>query len=63
MAFNAMGGGFYAGIFYPETSPLYNPGTGSLTYGACFAPIGKGALYKGFLFETAELRQDYYLYA
>lgn len=57
-------GGFYAGIFYPTNSPLYQPTGGEdLVYGACFAPIGQGASYRGFLFQTAELRKDFYLYA
>ena len=57
-------GGFYAGVFYPVNSPLYQPTGGEdLMYGACFAPVGQGVSYRGFLFQTAELREDYYLYA
>lgn len=62
MSFNI--GGFYAGVFYPTISPLYQPPGGEdLIYGACFALEGQGSLYRGFLYETAELREDYYLYS
>ena len=55
--------GFYAGIFYPANSPLYDPSGGELIYGGCFAAAGQGTAYRGFLFQTTELRADYYLYA
>lgn len=56
-------GGFYAGIFYPAASPLYDPSGKGYEYGSCFASIGQSALYRGFLFQTTVLREDYYLYA
>lgn len=58
--------GFYAGTFYSVNSPLYDPpesGDEDFIYSVCFAPIGQSSLYRGFLFQTAELREDYYLYA
>lgn len=58
--------GFYAGVFYSVGSPLYKPSDSddeTLIYGVCFVPIGQGSSYRGFLFQTAELREDYYLYA
>lgn len=60
----SMAYGFYWGVFYPVHSPPYNPGGDDPTnIGSCFAPVGQPEDYKGFLFNTAELRSDYILYA
>lgn len=60
----SMAYGFYWGVFYPVHSPPYDPGGDETTnIGSCFAPIGQPGDYKGFLFNTAELRSDYILYA
>lgn len=56
--------GFYQGVFYPLDSPLYDPGEDvPVTDGVCFAPIGQSENYHGFLYQTAELRANYILYA
>ena len=57
-------GGFYYGVFYPNNSPLYNP-TDDSEYidGDCFSTIGQPANYRGFLYQTATLLADSYLYA
>lgn len=54
-------GGFYYGVFYPSGSPLYDP-TGTID-GDCFAPVGQPENYRGFLYQTATLLADNYLYA
>lgn len=60
----SMAYGFYWGVFYPVHSPPYDPGGDDPTViGSCFAPVGQPEDYKGFLFNTAELRSDYILYA
>lgn len=60
----SMAYGFYWGVFYPVRSPPYDPGGDEPTNtGSCFAPVGQPEDYKGFLFNTAELRSDYILYA
>ncbi len=60
----SMTGGFYAGVFYPPCSPLYEPsGDHPLIYSDCFAPAGQSENYRGFLFLTTEMREDYYLYS
>ena len=58
--------GFYWGVFYPVHSPPYEPpggGDDPAVAGNCFAPAGQPEDYKRFLFDTAELRSDYILYA
>lgn len=62
MTFASMSG-FYAGVFYPAGSPLYDPSEDRFVYDSCFAAPGQTSLYHGLLFQTAELREDYYLYA
>ena len=62
----SMAYGFYWGVFYPQFSPPYEPPGGGdepVVAGSCFAPAGQPEDYKGFLFDTAELRSDYILYA
>ena len=62
----SMAYGFYWGVFYPVHSPPYEPpggGDDPAVAGSCFAPVGQPEDYKGFLFNTAELRSDYILYA
>lgn len=62
----SMAYGFYWGVFYPVHSPPYEPPGGGddlVITGSCFAPVGQPEDYKGFLFNTAELRSDYILYA
>lgn len=54
--------GFYQGVFYPGDSPLYDPHEEPTVDGACFAPVGQPENYRGFLYTTAELREDYYLH-
>lgn len=58
-------GGFYFGVFYPCDSPLYDPtgSSGEIIYGSCFAPVGQPEKYRGFLYQTAVLLADNYLYA
>ena len=58
-------GGFYSGVFYPSDSPLYDPTGGGSEYinGTCFAPVGQPDNYRGFLYQTATLLADSYLYA
>lgn len=58
--------GFYSGVFYPSDSPLYDPtGSGDIEIiaGDCFAPVGQPENYRGFLYQTATLLADSYLYA
>ena len=62
----SMAYGFYWGVFYPVHSPPYEPpggGDDPAVAGNCFAPAGQPEDYKGSLFDTAELRSDYILYA
>lgn len=62
----ATAAGFYAGVFYSTGSPLYDPpefDDPDIVYDVCFAPAVDGVEYRGFLFQTAELRADYYLFA
>lgn len=62
----SMAYGFYWGVFYPQFSPPYEPPGGGdkpVVSGSCFAPVGQPEDYKGFLYQTAELRSDYILYA
>lgn len=57
-------GGFYSGVFYPSDSPLYDPSGGGVTIdGDCFATVGQPENYRGFLYQTATLLADSYLYA
>lgn len=58
-------GGFYSGVFYTSDSPLYDPDGGGSTVinGDCFAPVGQPDNYRGFLYQTATLLADSYLYA
>ncbi len=57
-------GGFYSGVFYPSDSPLYDPtGSGEYQNGDCFATVGQPENYRGFLYQTATLLADSYLYA
>lgn len=61
----SMAYGFYWGIFYPYCSPPYKPpdGDDETVKGSCFASVGQPENYEGFLYQTAELRSDYILYA
>lgn len=54
--------GFYQGVFYFSDSPLYKPQDEPVVEGSCFAPVGQPENYRGFLYQTAELREDYYLH-
>lgn len=58
-------GGFYSGVFYPSDSPLYDPTGDNIEYvnGECFAAVGQPENYCGFLYQTATLLADSYLYA
>lgn len=58
-------GGFYYGVFYPSDSPLYDPtgSNGEYVDGNCFATVGQPENYRGFLYQTATLLADSYLYA
>lgn len=56
-------GGFYYGVFYPSDSPLYDPTGGEYINGDCFATVGQPENYRGFLYQTATLLADSYLYA
>lgn len=56
-------GGFYSGVFYTSDSPLYEPQGGEVINGDCFATVGKPDNYRGFLYQTATLLADSYLYA
>ena len=59
----SMAYGFYWGVFYPYCSPEYKPPDDKpVTTGSCFAAIGQPENYQGFLYQTAELRNDFYLY-
>lgn len=58
-------GGFYYGVFYPSDSPLYDPtgSGGEYIDGSCFVTVEQPENYRGFLYQTATLLADSYLYA
>lgn len=53
--------GFYASVFYPFNSPLYNPGTVEIP-GSCFA-VGDVDYTNGYLYLDATLLSDSFLFA